>query len=64
MQFMFRSSADEAAREDASKRQHEAHAHHHQAGHVVGGRVFGYANRPVLTAPTGTAIRSAPTPTG
>ena len=47
MQFMFRSSADEAAREDASKRQHEAHAHHHQAGHVVGGRVFGYANRPV-----------------
>jgi site-specific DNA recombinase len=36
---------DEKAREESSERVHEAHTRLHRAGHVVGGRVFGYRNR-------------------
>ena len=40
----FRSAADEAHREDTSRRVHEAHLHKVQKGYCVGGRVFGYRN--------------------
>jgi site-specific DNA recombinase len=36
--------ADEQHREASSERVHEAHTRLHSAGHVVGGRVFGYRN--------------------
>ena len=39
--------ADEAHREATSERVHEAHARLHEAGHVVGGRIFGYKNRTI-----------------
>lgn len=40
--------ADEAHREASSERVHEAHTRLHVAGHVVGGRVFGYRNQDVF----------------
>jgi hypothetical protein len=39
--------ADETHREQTSERVHEAHSRLHHAGHVVGGRVFGYRNQDV-----------------
>jgi site-specific DNA recombinase len=44
-----RSAADEAHREDTSKRVHEAHARLAGQGFVVGGRVFGYRNEHVFS---------------
>ena len=39
--------ADEAHREQTAKRMHEAHSRLARAGHVTGGRLFGYRNRHV-----------------
>ncbi len=46
------SAADELEREKASQRTHDALVRKARAGHVPGGRVFGYANVPV-TGPDG-----------
>jgi DNA invertase Pin-like site-specific DNA recombinase len=43
-----RSAADEAHREDTSKRVHEVHARLAEKGHVTGGRVFGYRNKHIF----------------
>ena len=43
----FRAGADEAHREQTSERVHESHARSAKAGHVAGGRVFGYRNEHV-----------------
>jgi site-specific DNA recombinase len=48
MMSTFRAGADEAHREQSSERVHEAHTRLHRAGHVVGGRVFGYRNQDVF----------------
>jgi DNA invertase Pin-like site-specific DNA recombinase len=40
---------DEKAREESSERVHEAHTRLHRAGHVVGGRVFGYRYRVIYS---------------
>ena len=40
--------ADEAHREQTSERVHESHTRSAKAGHVVGGRVFGYTNQDVF----------------
>jgi site-specific DNA recombinase len=52
--------ADEAHREASSERVHEAHTRLHQAGRVVGGRVFGYRNQDVFNEvdPHGRPLRS------
>lgn len=42
------SAADEAHREQTSERVHESHTRSAKAGHVVGGRVFGYTNQDVF----------------
>jgi len=42
------SAADEAHREQTSERVHESHHRSAKAGHVVGGRVFGYANQDIF----------------
>jgi DNA invertase Pin-like site-specific DNA recombinase len=44
------SAADELEREKASQRTHDALVRKARAGHVAGGRVFGYANVPVTGA--------------
>jgi site-specific DNA recombinase len=43
-----RSAADEAHREDTSRRVTEAHTQKAKAGYVVGGRIFGYRNHDVI----------------
>lgn len=51
--------ADELEREKARQRTHDALARKARAGHVTGGRVFGYRNVNVMTtAPDGTVTRS------
>jgi DNA invertase Pin-like site-specific DNA recombinase len=54
------SAADEAAQRQSSERVHEAHTRLHQAGHIVGGRVFGYRNHVVYhgTDRDGNPLRS------
>src|SRR5262249_6591368 len=44
----FRSGADEAHVAQSSERVTEAHTRLHRAGHVTGGRVFGYRNEDVF----------------
>src|SRR5690606_12928301 len=44
-----RSAADEAHREDTSRRVTEAHTRLAKAGYVTGGRVFGYRNQDVYS---------------
>jgi DNA invertase Pin-like site-specific DNA recombinase len=48
MMSSFRAGADEAHREQTSRRTHESHTRSAKAGHVVGGRVFGYRNQDVF----------------
>jgi site-specific DNA recombinase len=52
-----RGAADEAAVADSSARTHEAHTKGFKAGHVVGGRVFGYRNEDVCN---GTDVHGRP----
>jgi len=54
------SAADEAHREQTSERVHESHTRSAKAGHVVGGRVFGYTNQDVFSGvdPHGRPLRS------
>jgi site-specific DNA recombinase len=56
----FQAGADEAHREQTSERIHEAHTRRAKAGHVTGGRLFGYVNVDVCsgTDPHGRPLRS------
>ena len=60
MMSSFRAGADEAHREQTSERVHESHTRSARAGHVVGGRVFGYRNQDVYSGvdPHGRPLRS------
>jgi site-specific DNA recombinase len=48
MMGAFQAGADEAHREQSSERVHEAHTRSAKAGHVTGGRVYGFKNRTVF----------------
>lgn len=57
MMSAIRAGTDEAHREQTSERVHEAHTRSVRAGHVVGGRVFGYRNQDVYN---GTDVHGRP----